>query len=1122
MLKAPPTQPPVVERRLVSVLFADLVGFTAWSAGRDPEDVRELLSGWFAFGRSRIEQRGGTVEKFIGDAVMAAWGALVAGEDDAEQAVLAALDVVNGACELGDGIEARAAVTTGEVAVTVGAVGEGMVAGEVVNAAARLQAAAEPGTILVGSATMLAASSRVAFAPAGELRLKGIEALVPAWRAIGAVAGHRERDRPGALVPDLVGREAELDRVAALVAGVATERRARLVLLVGEAGVGKTRLARELRRRMDASASEPLAWFEGHVPADRGGGAFAAWAEIVRAALGPGAADDDATRRRTLETALDHLAIDDADRRWVEPALLALLGLAPAPRGGRDVLFAGWRILLERLVAARGLTVLAFDDLHEAQPDLLDFLDHVATWAKTSPIMLLGLGRPEVLGDQPAWEAERGPTTVVRLLPLAPDAVGRLLAGVVEGLPESLARTIVERADGVPLYAVETLRMLLGEGLLLRDGDGWRPSPQLAGIGVPDSLRELIAARLDAAGPADRALLEDAAVLGVRFGTSALAVVSAMGAHALQARLADLVRREFLVSVGDAGARSGDTYAFVHPLVREVAYATLARADRRARHLRAAGHFAALDAADAVGDVAAHYLGAYRASRAGLEADELVEQTRVALRAAAERAQALGAHDQAVSLVEQALALPMTPGEEAALREVAARSANVVGHNAAAERYARRVLVLREADGDPAAVARATASVAMVLRDAGRVADAIPMLEDALGRLPQGQGAEAEAALQTCLSRAYFLAGRYEESLAKAERALALAEPLDLDSLVAEALLNRAGALGNLGRSREAILLEEGVIRLAHAAGLVDAENRARNNLGASLAGNDILRGLALSREVLELERKLGWCATQATSNVAWGLFFTATDWDGALASVEELLATDLEPADRVRLEGPVIIIHSARGDLESGRFAAHERLVQGLADPAFSATLEHVRSNVAWCRSDFDAALRCGLAGADYAIDSHSFWGLESAVRGAIWLGDLARARSLAERVEKGPLKSARAEAVRSSIRGCVAALEGRTADGAAHFQAAIQRWRGAGYDWPAAETALDFARAAGPQVPEARAAAEEAREVFERVRARVYVERLDAVTAGVGSSSVAPKQPGAVAASAAVPRAR
>ncbi len=206
--------PPIVERRLVSVLFADLVGFTAWSAGRDPEDVRDLLSSWFVLARERIERRGGTVEKFIGDAVMAAWGAPIAGEDDAERAVLAALDVVAGVRELGEGIEARAAVTTGEVAVTVGAVGEGMVAGEVVNMASRLQAAADPATVLVGSATMLAASARVAFEPAGDLELKGLEAPVPAWRAIGAIAGPRERDRPGAMVPDLVGRGPELDRLA--------------------------------------------------------------------------------------------------------------------------------------------------------------------------------------------------------------------------------------------------------------------------------------------------------------------------------------------------------------------------------------------------------------------------------------------------------------------------------------------------------------------------------------------------------------------------------------------------------------------------------------------------------------------------------------------------------------------------------------------------------------------------------------------------------------------------------------------------------------------------------------------------------------------------------------------
>ncbi|MCU0477988.1 MAG: AAA family ATPase, partial [Chloroflexi bacterium] len=482
MAGQPSTAPPVVERRLVSVLFADLVGFTAWSAGRDPEDVRDLLSSWFVLARERIERRSGTVEKFVGDAVMAAWGAPIAGEDDAERAVLAALDVVAGVRELGEGIEARAAVTTGEVAVTVGAVGEGMVAGEVVNMASRLQAAADPGAVLVGSATMLAASVRVAFEPAGELELKGLETPVSAWRAIGAVAGPRERDRPGALVPDLVGREVELDRLAALVAGVAAERQPRLVLVLGEAGVGKTRLARELRSRLESGAGAPPAWFTGHVPADGTGGPFAAWAEIARAAVGLADGHDDETARRAVAASLDFLGLDDADRHWVEPALLALLGLASPPPGGRDVLFAGWRIFLERLAAELGPVALALDDLHEASPDLFDFLDHVVRWAKGSPILVLGLARPELLERRPAWEEQRVSTTGVRLEPLDPAAVGRMLAGVVPDLPASVARIVVDRADGIPLYAVETLRMLAGEGLLVRDDGGWRPSPQLIGV----------------------------------------------------------------------------------------------------------------------------------------------------------------------------------------------------------------------------------------------------------------------------------------------------------------------------------------------------------------------------------------------------------------------------------------------------------------------------------------------------------------------------------------------------------------------------------------------------------------------------------------------------------------
>lgn len=1093
MARSPSPPPPVVERRLVSVMFADLVGFTAWSAGRDPEDVRELLSTYFALARERIEHHGGTLEKFIGDAVMAVWGAPVAGEDDAEEAVLAALEVVASVRQLGQGMKARAAAHTGEVAVTIGAVGEAIVAGDVVNTAARLQAAADPGSVVVGAATMRAASSRIAFVPLGERVLKGKGAPLPVWRAIGPLAGPRDRDR-ASLVPNLVGRAADLDRVAAEFAAVATDSRARLVLLLGEAGVGKTRLARELRIRLASETDRPFGWFEGHSPT-RGGVPFQACAEILRAAVGLSDANEEATARRKLDEALHALAIEKDDRDWVERAVLALLGMAPPPPGGRDALFAGWRIVLERVAAHQGPTVLAFEDLHEASSDLLDFIDHVVAWSKGFPIVVLGLGRPELLLNRPAWRRETRSQTVIRLDPLAPEAVDQLVRRIVPGLGEDVARSIVERADGLPLYAVERLRMLVVDGFLVRDGPCFRQAQRPVEVAVPETLRELIAARLDGAGTGDRRLLEDAAVLGIRFGLSALAAVSGIAASVVEERLDALVEREFVVPLGGTRTAGGGTYSFVHPLVQEVAYATLARVDRRERHLRAAGHFAALDDAEAVAAVAAHYLGAYRASRPGLETDELVAATRAALQAAAERAQAAGAPDQSVRLVEEALTLPMPAAEQAALLEIAAWSANIAGHRAAAEQYARRALACHETGGDLAGAARTTAMLSGILIGSGHVVGTVPLLERALACLPEGGPPDAEAALLAHLSRAYIRNGDDESGLRTAERALALAERLDLRDLQAEALVNKAMALASLGRDREAIELDERAIILAHAEGLTWTELRARANLGSSLAASDNREALAAWQQALGVAAKLGHrtMVVMFTAWVASGLRDSATDWDGARQSLEELLATDLEPSDRYDLEHPLLLILAARGELSSDQFAAHEALVAALADPQYSAQLEDVRAEFAWCRGEFETTVAAGLRAAEWP--GATIGGLASASRGALWLRDRARLRSIRERLDAHLDHSPFAETIRGSARARLAGLEGRVSEAVVLFGEAIHRLRDMGDAFGAAAIALDLVRAVGCDVPEADQAADEARAVFERVRARLYLERLDAV---------------------------
>ena len=505
----------MAERRLVSVLFADLVGFTPFSAARDAEEMRETLTRYFELASTVIARYGGTVEKFIGDAVMAVWGAPVAHEDDAERAVRAGLELVDAVRSLGAGIQARAGVLTGEAAVTLGATNQGMVAGDLVNSASRLEAAAQPGTVLVGETTMRAASRSIAFEPAGEQTLRGKSTPVPAWRALRVVAERGGRNRADVLEPPFVGRDEELRALKEALHATGRDRRPRLVSITGSAGIGKSRLAWELRKYVDGLV-EPVWWHAGRCPAYGDGLTFWALGEMVRGRAGLIEGDDEATTRAALERLLAEWVPDAEDRRWVGPAILALLGLGASPPGGRDVLFAGWRILFEQ-VAQRGTTVLLFEDLQSADDGLLDFIEHLLAWAKGVPILVVTLARPELFDRRVDWGAGTRTATSLALAPLDRAAIRGLVTGLVPALPERAVTTIVERAGGIPLYAVEMIRMLIVDGRLESADGAWRPIGELAELAVPETLRSLVAARLDALDPADRSLLEDAAVLGGSF-----------------------------------------------------------------------------------------------------------------------------------------------------------------------------------------------------------------------------------------------------------------------------------------------------------------------------------------------------------------------------------------------------------------------------------------------------------------------------------------------------------------------------------------------------------------------------------------------------------------------------
>ncbi len=531
---AAPSAAPIAERRLVSVLFADLVGFTTLAEGRDAEDTRQLLSSYFDLARDVIGRYGGTVEKFIGDAVMAVWGAPVAQEDDAERAVRAALDLVDAVQSLGPSIEARAAVLTGEAAVTIGATNEGMVAGDLVNTASRLQSVAPPGSVLVGQATQRAASRAIAFEEAGEQVLKGKASPVPAWRALRVVAERGGRNRRETLEAPFVGRDTELRLLKDLFHATSGEKRARLVSIIGPAGIGKSRLAWEFLKYIDGLV-EPVWWHDGRSPAYGDGITFWALGEMVRMRSGLLETDDEpTTRAKVAETLTAHVP-DPDERRWIEPALLALLGIESATTGSEQ-LFAAWRTFFERL-AATSPVVLVFEDFHFADAGLVDFVDHLLEWSRNVPIYVLTLARPELLERRADWGAGKRSFTSLHLEPLPPDAMRQLLEGLVPGLPKPAVKTIVGRADGIPLYAVETVRMLLAEGKLELEGERYVPTGDLTRLAVPETLTALIASRLDNIPPEERALVSDAAVLGQSFTIAGLSAVSGIATGARPVRV---------------------------------------------------------------------------------------------------------------------------------------------------------------------------------------------------------------------------------------------------------------------------------------------------------------------------------------------------------------------------------------------------------------------------------------------------------------------------------------------------------------------------------------------------------------------------------------------------------
>ena len=673
---------PVAERRVTSVLFGDLVGFTPLSESKDAEEVRDLLSSYFEQCRVVIGRYGGVVEKFIGDAVMAVWGVPVAHEDDAERAVRAGLDLVATVAAMGQevgapGLAMRVGLVTGEVAVTFGATAEGMVAGDAVNTAARVQAAAEPGRVWVDETTRELSSAAISFVDTGEHALKGKSEPMRLWEAGAVVADLGGGQRVDGLEAPLTGRGSELRVIKELYHATTETRRPRLVVLDGVAGVGKSRMAWELEKYAGGLTADTW-WHRGRCLSYGDGVAFWALREALRTRFGLLESDKGEVVLEHLDAGLEKYVVDPDERAWLRPRLAVLFGTTAGSSFERADLFAAWTAFLEHVGGLGGTVVWVVDDAQYADDGILDFLDHLLATARV-PVFVLALARPDLLARRPELGGRR--STVVRLEPLDDPAMGKLVDGLVAGLPPAARVALVDRAEGIPLFAVETVRALIDRDLVIaRDGQ-YVPADgahiDLAGIGAPASLQALVAARLDALAADEKTAVTAASVLGVTFARDGL-VALGCDPDQLEAVLASLIRKEIIAVQSDRFSADRGKYRFVQSVVRQVAYATQSRRDRKTRHLQAAEHLAAEGdrAAELAVIIAQHLLDAVDASPAGdPEIPVLSARAGRQLELAAARARAIGAPAEGLQLLESALEHTAEPSDRARLQLEAARAA---------------------------------------------------------------------------------------------------------------------------------------------------------------------------------------------------------------------------------------------------------------------------------------------------------------------------------------------------------------------------------------------------------------------------------------------------------------
>jgi tetratricopeptide (TPR) repeat protein len=880
---------------------------------------------------------------------------------------------------------------------------------------------------------------------------------------------------------------------------------AHLVSVTGIAGIGKSRVAWEFFKYF-SGLPQVTYWHRGRCLSYGEGVTYWALADMVRMRCRIAEDEQPSSALQKLQAVVAEHIVEEDERRFVEPRVAHLLGLEEGQRYERDDLFSAWRIFFERLAEVNPV-VMVFEDMQWADDSLLDFIDYLLEHSRSFPLFVCALARPELQELRPMWGAGRRNFSSIYLDPLPQAAMEELLTGLVPGLPDELRTQILQRAEGIPLYAVETVRMMLDRGALAQEGAVYRPTGPIAALEVPETLHALIAARLDGLAADERRLLQDASVLGKTFTKRSLGALANLTESDLEPLLGSLVRKELLGIQADPRSPEYGQYSFLQDLVRHVGYETLSRHERKARHLAAAAHLESAfpDEEEIVEVLASHYLDAYGAAPHADDAGAIKVKARAMLTRAGDRAASLAAAREAQRYFEQATELAEDGVTRAELEDRAGRMAWRRGRGEEARALLERAHSTFEEAGLAHPAARVSARLAEIDFREGHAAEGIARLEQALQALSTEEPDEDVAGLAASLGRYLVLAGRLEEATPHIENALSLAEGLDLPEVLTQALVSKSIVLIRQNRLEEARILLEAALAKAEAEGLTQAAARASNNLAVLFESRDryaeasvaVDRGVAFARRIGDRPWEVQMLAGVLSTLVLLGR------WNEALE-----LAADVAAAGLVGVMNEAQLLHLVEVDCWRGQVEQARARLDG--HPAAAPTGDpqtrsmYTLHEAMVLRTAGDA--RAGLEVIDRELTAVvdelgiSFVTtklmLVEALEGAFEAGDRPKLEQLLATIEelrpgqRPPMLAAHAARFRAKLASDPAEAE-------AGFQRAEQMFHEYELPFWLAVTQLEHAEwLVGEGRPsDAEPMLAEAREAFARLEAKPWLDRVEAV---------------------------